>query len=193
MSIFGKRGRGKSYLMKRLIRSVSKSVLMVVYDFKHEYHGMKEIPDINKFDWNTKTGAFRYKSKRTEADFNHFCKIGFSQIARVKSRRCIFVFDELQRFIKTNTINTFQGFADMLFVGRAYGIAVWCATQRPAKVDNSVLSQSDVVISFFMDLKSDLKYVEEYFDPAEHDIKSLPPFHFFMYSTDGVERHDPIP
>ena len=191
LTCYGKRDYGKSYAMKKMIRYVSKYIPIFIYDIKHEYYGFPEIKDIRKVNFDVKKGAYRYRSRGTKEDFNLFCQIIYNAVIGNKKRRCIVVVDELQKYVSTNAISKYKYFSDMVFMGRSYGLAVWCITQRPAKIDSSITSQSDVIISFKMDFRLDLDAVENYFD--RDSVKNLNKWEFLVYeSSKGVSKHGPL-
>jgi len=172
-----------------LIRSFAPYTLILIADIKHDYTGVREIHNLDKFDYSQK-GVFRVKILDLDSlkDFDY--KV-FTNVAIDRSLRVILVYDELQIYLPNNCLQRDPYFFKMLTMGRAYGIGMWFASQRPQTLDKNVLSQSKYIISFFLDNKRDLDQVDNYI-PSEK-TRSLKKYWFYVYTDDkGILLHAPI-
>ncbi|XEO79335.1 hypothetical protein WKT22_04379 [Candidatus Lokiarchaeum ossiferum] len=146
---------------------------------------------LETFNFDLKSGVFRYKVQNEE-DFRRFNKVVWQRVSSRKNRRVIVLFDEISMYIGNNQLAKYPFHKKMLLMGRAYGIGLWYAIQRPALVDKSILSQSSYIISFQMDDLRDLSAISAYVNPEE--IRKLKPFWYLYYddSADKVVKHAPV-
>lgn len=190
MAIFGKTQSGKTYFLKKKMRSASQFLPVIICDIKHDYHGIKEIPSLDKFNWDVKNGIFRFRCW-DESSFNKFCDVAWSQITMKKSRRAILIFDEIAMYVKNRALKQFPTLQKIICMGASYGIGVWVASQRPAMLDKDILANCKYIVAFHMDMHHDLEAIEDYIDPEK--VKNLKPHWYLVYDdVDGVSEHAPL-
>jgi DNA helicase HerA-like ATPase len=192
ISVLGKTGSGKTVFLKSLLKNFSKQILILIYDIKHDYSDVREITDLNRFNFNLQKGLARYKSRGSKEDLENFCKTAWFQITKDKTRRIILVFDEISALIENQPLASVPYFKKCLVMGRSYGIGMWFASQRPAILNKTILSQSRYIFLFKLDHPLDLKAVQFYV-PNEKELLCLREYHFLVYEDGhGYVHHDPV-
>ncbi|WP_371802690.1 hypothetical protein [Candidatus Lokiarchaeum ossiferum] len=191
LAIFGKTRKGKTYWLKKHIFEAAKHIPVIICDMKlADFSKVPIIKDLTKFDWNVKTGVYRFRCF-CEDDLRKFNKIAWEKLVSSKTRRAILVYDEISVYIENNSLKKFPYMKKLTVLGAAFGIGIWYATQRPAMLDKTLLSECKYVVSFQMDSERDRLAIANYFDPD--DIMNLKKYWYYAYNDEtGVSKHAPI-
>lgn len=120
---------------------------------------------------------------------------GLLQICRevMKRGNCVIYFDELYGIVTANFAP--DEFQILWTRGRKKNIAAWAAAQRPARIDERVMSQAENYAVFRMKTPDDRKKMAEYASsPQMRDIDL--PLRYWWYYRDDMDRAQlmaPIP
>ena len=205
--VAGRSQEGKTTLVKSFINSLPRVVL---HDRKMEHrnfamrNGYKIVhqPDTLKMLLDKGIKRIIYQPKDPSMDdFNEVCRIIFY------TGNITFVIDEAASYCSTSRVPYHCG--ELLRLGSGRGIGVISLSQRPRYIDNVMLSESSLIISFNLNLDTDRAKIAETCgkivdprlpeDPAEaikiRSIANLMAYHFMAYdvSTKTVTWNRPIP
>ena len=176
--ITGKNGSGKSYWIKKQLHQVSN---FVFYDPKHEHDEIKATvvrnPQDLKAALDQGISNILYRPFLiNDTEFDLICKLIYEK------GNIIFIIDEMAAHVSSSNICDWHSI--LLRLGRKRGIGVWNCTQRTRSCcHNTVLSETDHVISFKLMLETDRKKLAESFDPLFLSANELQEFHWIYYNT----------
>lgn len=222
MFVSGKTRSGKTVLVQSFLNTLPK---VIIHDQKGEWdmfavrnhyyivHTPEEL-----YNLLTK-GASRiiYQPPPGDEDaegFNDFCEVVFHQT------NLTLVVDEAASYCPTGKVPKWA--SALLRLGNGLGMGVISLTQRPRDVANVLLSESVVIVSYRLALKTDRSKIIETvgteiegislgewrnrigtnvdpkLDPAgsvlvNTVLRTLPRFHFLIYSSDTEEIHVSAP
>lgn len=153
--IFGKRGKGKTYLAQKLFNKEKKAI---VIDFFKEYHGGIVITDLDDF----------IKKFQDNPDRKYIIQIPDDE-ANLEILRYVYAagnirlyLEEISRYCdKAYVVPELEKFT---FWGRHRNVQVVLICQRPAQVNRHILSQADTFFVFQLTDQRDLDYFEAQFD-----------------------------
>lgn len=165
--IVGKTGSGKTTLVTILLVQVK---FPVILDPKHQFSFrdvIKNFRSENEFITSDLKEAIRidydipiiYRPSITE------CKAGCPTFWEwiLYRENCIVYVDEV--IAVSPSVNMPYGYARAVQMGRGKNIGVWSATQRPARIPQNLLSESEHVIAFELRNPVDIKRIADYTDP----------------------------
>jgi len=176
--ITGKNGSGKSYWVKKQLSQLDR---FIFYDPKHEHKDIEgtAVTNLNDLKAALAQGVKHiiYKPFVMDDDvFSSICEIVWFE------GNITFIIDEIAFHATSSSILTWHSV--LLRLGRTKGIGVWNLTQRTRScLHNTILSESDHVISFKLMLETDRKKLAESFDPLFMEANNLDEFHYIYYNT----------
>ena len=176
--ITGKTGSGKSYWVKKQLNQLDR---FIFYDPKHEHKDIEgtAVTNLNDLKAALAQGVKHiiYKPFVMDDDvFSSICEIVWFE------GNITFIIDEIAFHATSSSILTWHSV--LLRLGRTKGIGVWNLTQRTRScLHNTILSESDHVISFKLMLETDRKKLAESFDPLFMEANNLDEFHYIYYNT----------
>lgn len=186
ITICGKRGSGKTYLMKNILKAVSN---FFVYDPLHQI----SISDayITK-NFNDAINVLRKGSKRiiynpiqiNITEFDTLCRMIYS-VGNI-----MFLVDEADRIMPSRAIT--KNASALIDLGRTSLIGGIFVTRRLARLDSLPISQSDHVMAFKTILPQDVKYLKEFIGEIAEQAPNLKPYHFLYYDGNETIIHKPI-
>lgn len=167
MTLFGLTGTGKSYLTKLIMQKVARTKLVVLQDTKVEYHNVPELTEKILLDPKSK-GLYRVCNMEyddlTINDPYSICE--FISANLFKRGNCLFVLEEISEVVPKSPkplIQVMPHFGKYITQGRLFKCAFIGTSQRPAQTHTSITSQSNHIISFYMSLEHDVKYLKNWF------------------------------
>jgi len=191
ISVFGVTQSGKTYFVKKLVRSLKN---YIIYDIKREYAGFGTII-------RTPQGlkeAIRLKINKiviqpldlSPSYFDLFCEIIFKHLKNI-----MLVVDEIHKFCTKTQITYWFNSIITIAQGKEFKIGVTAITQRPANLHNDVITQSTVIISFMVK-NHDAKAVSKFTGVPIESIEKLPQHYFYLYDEYNYNKryykHTPI-
>lgn len=113
--------------------------------------------------------------------------------ACLKHGKLVLYFDELVGIVTASQFSS--EFARAVTQGRKHECAVWCATQRPTRVPEIVLSQAEQWAIFRVITPQDRKKIAEYTGSRVTAQQRLEPFYWFHWTqqSDDATLMAPIP
>lgn len=168
MTIFGLTGTGKSYLADKIMKYQSRSRLVVLLDTKLEYN----YPELTEELLLNKKSKGLYRCFELDY-YNHkienprtICE--FLACNLFKRGNCLFIVEEISEVVpKTNLplidkkVMPYLG--KYITQGRKFNCGFIGLSQRPAETHITIPSQSNHIISFFMSMPHDVKYLKRWF------------------------------
>lgn len=176
MTIYGKKGSGKSYFAENFIKNLNR---VIVWDtmriFDNNFIVITSLKQLIKIFKKIKTNEivnFRLSlrlNKKYFDDINLFI-LNFQNIT--------YIIDELQVFVSALKIP--ENLNELITESRHFEINLIFITQRPVFIPRIILANADYIVSFEINLKSDLDVLStyKYFEPES--AKSLDNYEFFM-------------
>lgn len=161
-TIVGKRGEGKSYLLKKWVNASAKFVL---YDTlsEHNIDGAIVAHNYNDFYNALRNGSKKiiYRPRlASPADFDAVCKCLY-----IVGNYTLFV-DEAEQVMPNNQMQ--ENAKIYVNHGRHRKCGMVCATRRCAAMDKLPISQSDHIIVFKTILPNDKDWLSEFVGPIIH-------------------------
>jgi len=157
--ICGAKNSGKSYLANTLLKSLN-NITCFVWDFNHQFHDSRSLL-FNRLDEllevydNAKKGRYILQPfDKSKAAFEKFCDAIFQR------GNIVAIFDELHLFTSKQAI--LKPFNNLILSGRPRGISCVSISTRPASLPNNVLSNSQHVFAFRLNLVSDVEFLESW-------------------------------
>ena len=167
--IVGKRGTGKSWLLKHILDSTPSHI---VYDPLGEHKGYRQYIPQNR-------------QSVTELD----------EMIRgmvIPWRPALFIIDEANKYIPPKPAPLPRGVADLNDFARHWGVSTGYIARRPVQFHSDILELADFVFFFRNTGKNDYRYLEDLHEGLGDKVRSLKKWEFVVYSADGMEVHDPI-
>jgi hypothetical protein len=207
IAVFGKRGFGKTYFVKKALIPKYRKVLifdqqfsfpddMVTQKEMKKYPGWKLIEEprelITEMLKQTKQKnlkkriiiVYRPDQDQIKRDFN------FVAEALFRIGHFMFFVDELHDFLTATMVPT--AMSKIFRIGRHKGIGFCGITQRPAHVHNTFKSQVEKAFVFKLSLPPDRKYIEDWLGDQSEVVKDLPKFHFLFWDGEEIYKMRPI-
>ena len=176
--ITGKTQSGKSFLAKHVLQQFNNRL---IYDIKREYSALGLIVrSMKDLDRAIKGGCNKvvYQPEDLSPEhFNDFCGYVYKNLKNIML--CI---DEVHNFCTKSFIPSEFKKIITITQGDPYRIGVISITQRPANTHNDVISNSSLYIAFKLNLRNDIKAVEDSTGIPEDQLRELPYRRFFVYN-----------
>jgi len=157
--ICGAKNSGKSFLANTLLKTLN-NITCFVWDFNHQFHDSRSLL-FNNLDEllevydNAKKGRYILQPfDKSKVAFEKFCDAIFER------GNIVAIFDELHLFTSKQAI--LKPFNNLILSGRPRGISCISISTRPASLPNNVLSNSQHVFSFRLNLVSDVEFLESW-------------------------------
>lgn len=173
--LFGKRGKGKTYYLKQLIK---KSVLPVlIYDVLSEY-GEEAVAV------KVPAGAFEpeyFKSRIIIADRTDFDLVSEALVRRAGTEKPALnvIIDEVDFYTSSQLLP--EAFAKVLKFSRHLGINLYLAVRNPVECNRKISGLADSFIIFNLTEPRYLDYFKQYNESLPALIKSIPKYHYIEY------------
>lgn len=184
-TIVGTRGTGKSYLARVINSLFPRSVII---DPARDWTEGEVVTSFDKFaekltEKNNENAKkfriiFRFSpdEKNKQELLNHVLRLCFH------FKNIQVVIDEVQLFTNPHFLPSYL--ENLLFIGRHEGISVMAITQRPARINKSILSQSAHVFVGQLHEKNDLNAVGDFLNEDSNKLISLPKRTFIYFSPE---------
>lgn len=178
--ILGKRGSGKSFLLKKII---ARERRFLIYDTLGEYSDGIIFTDVNELHgfWkNHLFDSFRliYQPLKPQEEFDKICELSYL------CGSMVFAAEEIDTFCKPNDIST--DFANIIQRGRHKNIDFYGVSQRPYGINRIVSSQAKRIITFQQSEPRDLDYLSMYIGKElSEQVRDLPQYQFLDWNSSG--------
>ena len=186
--ITGKTGWGKTYFVMHTI--FPKLTRVLVHDRKHRLKGYPAaychtLEDVLAAWQKGKNKIVYQPYNPSEEDFNELCHLIF------QCGNYVLIVDEVKSYTQVNKI---PYWLDELYrLGRERNTGVIALSQRPMYVHNTMISESDYVIAFHLELEGDRKKIAETVGKEAMKLGELGKFHYLEYNPEeGVKWCKPI-
>lgn len=184
VSIFGRTGSGKTFFSKNWLLPHYDNY--VFWDIKHEnidaIHNIiiTSPKDLKKVLANptkklTPQKILYQPEVPTDKDFNDICEIIF------ENKNTALYVDEASAI--TSPTKILYWHKVIVTQGRSYNVGIINASQRPRDVHNSLISESEHLFVFSLNLETDINKVRQQIGDAADEIRYLPEHHFLYYSV----------
>lgn len=190
--VCGKRRSGKSYLVKKLLWLKLKRVIM--YDLKWEHSDLLNMGAYRAYTLEQVkslivSGCDKVWYTPTDPsidNFNELCKFIFFEC------NITLIVDEAASVCTVNVIPYY--YSEIVRLGTVRGIGTINVSQRPRFVNNILISESDIVVSFVLKLFSDREKIAGVVGEEAYQLhpKKLPKYHFLMADDDNVVWCKPV-
>lgn len=176
VAIIGKTGSGKSYLIRKVSHQFKR---VLFFDPKHEHGDLKgqttHTVETTKKVLEKKDNFFIiYQPYDLSPEtWNEVCEAVF------RKGNMVVVMDEVERWSSPRVVEWHD---KIIRMGRTRGIGIIHLIQRPAFIDNYILSESEHFIIFNLNLESDRKKVEGVIGEVAEKARDLTAYHFLYYS-----------
>jgi len=160
ITVFGNKGYGKSYLIKKFFIPKMKNV--IIFDTLDEYDSKK----ILKIDNVETLVNFLYKCNRNNVKYKiRLCYTNFDDYELTFKvlryfQKFTLILDEIYQFANSRYIDS--NLNDFFNLGRHSGINIVAMSRRPFQINRMVTSQSDLIICFKLKETRDLKYISDF-------------------------------
>lgn len=172
--ILGKKRTGKTYLMRHFLlpRLVKAYDIVYVFDVTHSFKDLtgkkKVIVDYPH-------------SSNYQSEINQFCKRILSEN---KGKRKMLVADEIHLYVNNSNLESIPNLQFLVTVGGNYNTGYCMATQRPASMNKTLLSEADTAFLFRMDSGRDKQMLRENFpQKVAETVPKLNGHEFIMYGA----------
>jgi DNA helicase HerA-like ATPase len=151
--ILGRRGSGKSNIIRYLVKGPLKSYKFVVLDVVGSLKSLEGQPNVEYYVVNP---------RRTQDVNKIINKV-------LEERNKMLVSDEIDRFdyMRTSALN------DLVNIGRNYGVGYIVAARRTATVSKDFLSNAEFSFVFQHILPQDLEVLREWYNIDEQILRNL--------------------
>jgi len=119
-----------------------------------------------------------------EEDFNTVCEIIY------KTGNIAIMVDEVGSYTTGNRIP--HWFSEILRLGRNRGIGVISLSQRPKEIPNTIISESEFIIMFRLQLKDDRRKLEGVVGEGAEYLRTIPPYYFLIWDGSELTPHAPV-
>ena len=196
--ICGAKNSGKSYLANTILKSLN-NITVFVWDFNYQFHDARsmlfnDLDELLAVYDNAKKGRYILQPhQKDKPAFEKFCNAIFER------GNIVAIFDELHLMTSKQAI--LKPFNNLILSGRPRGISCISISTRSASLPNNVLSNSQHVFAFRLNLQSDVEFLETWMGEGvwqllpidkRKKLQNLPelPEHTFYYrnqdATTGV-------
>jgi DNA helicase HerA-like ATPase len=176
MTIYGKKGSGKSFLAENFTEKLKRLIVWdtmrifdkgytPVYSFKSFLKYVKKIQNNDLIE-------FRLSLRLNPAYFNEACKL------LTTLDKLTFIIDELQVYVSALKIP--DGLNELITESRHFEINLIFITQRPVFIPRIILANADYIACFEMQLKGDLDIISTYKYSNPEAIKALGDYQFYF-------------
>lgn len=178
--ILGKRGSGKSFLLKQSLKRCRR---FLVYDTIGEYTDgviFQSVPELVAFWKDHLTEEFRliYQPLQPEVEFDNICQLVYT------CGDMVFAAEEIDKFCKPNGISL--AFSNIIQRGRHRDITFIGVSQRPFGINRIISSQAKDIYTFQQSEPRDLEYLSMYIGKdLTEKVRELPQYHFLHWQADG--------
>lgn len=176
--VVGKTGTGKTHLVKKWMLSHYDSY--VFHDVKHENNDVehdiisKTPKELEKSITENKKILYQPITPE-EDDFNEICRIIFEH------KNTTLYVDEASRVTTPSRITYWHNV--ILTQGRSYNVGIINASQRPRAIHNTLISESEHLFIFFLNLDTDISKMRQLLGDGADDIKYLTEQYFIYHSV----------
>ena len=176
MTVYGKKGSGKSYFVENFIKNLNRLIVwdtMRIFDNNFTIvYSLKQLNRIFKKIKSNELITFRLSlrlNKNYFDDINRFL---------LNLKNITYVIDELQVFVSALKIPEYLN--TLITESRHFETNLIFITQRPVFIPRIILANADYIVSFEINLKTDLDVLStyKYFEPET--AKMLDNYQFFM-------------
>lgn len=193
ISILGRRGTGKTTLLRYHVNAIRPYCPIFIFDQVHNfndksYHYIQENTQYDPKVFYEKNRVF-VKQSNAQEDFTQFCDDILMLYKQYNGRyHCYLVVDEIYLLVNNTNLDAEcnKSFKEILVAGRNYGIGLLFASQRPQILNKTILSQSNIVYCYHLYLERDLDAISDYFDIEK--VKNLKQFHFLGFFPDDDNK-----
>ena len=180
--VMGKRGSGKSYLVKQWCRQYER---LLIYDPQGEYIDgviIDDISELKNFWIKVYRKKFRiiYRPIDAENEFEPICKLVW------ECHNITFIVEEVQSFCNPQSIC--YDFKALISKGRHRDIELIGVTQRPAEISKLLTSQAKRMCIFNVTDPNDIKYFTQTFGMEFIEkLDQLQQYNYIVW-RDGMEQ-----
>jgi DNA helicase HerA-like ATPase len=176
ISIFGRTGSGKTFFVKNWL--LPHYTNYIFWDVKHENRDIEHEVILNT-PAELKDGITQYQkilyqptNIKLDKDFDAICEIIF------KNKNTALYVDEASKISIPNRINPWHN--TIITQGRTYNVGIINASQRPRIIHNTLISESEHLFIFSLNLETDIIKIKQSIGDASDDIRFLPE-HYVLY------------
>lgn len=186
ISIFGKRGSGKTTLCKNIQRAFPR---VVVIDLLQEYSDDEcdfRVQNLQDFA-RILIALTRARSKQFRIVFQFDIENSDDETADFdvamhllyKFGDCMIVIEEIHHYMRGEQVP--EWLRKMILVGRHRGVGIIATSQKPATVSKVFTSQCHHWFIARMFERNDVKYFSESIGDSAQMLLKIPPYHFMHY------------
>ena len=178
--ILGKRGSGKSYLVKKRLEQFNR---FLVFDTLGEYSNGVIFTDkeaLFNFWRERLSGDFRliYQPLQPDEEFAEICDLVYA------CGNMVFVVEEIDRFSDSTHLPI--EFANIVQRGRHANITLIAISQRPYRVNRTLSSQVKEMYTFQQSEPRDIDFLSEFIGQDVDRVRDLPLYSYLHWQADGT-------
>lgn len=177
ISIFGRTGSGKTFFAKNWL--LPHMTHYIFHDIKHENNDIEHDIIINT-PKELKKAITEYRKilyqpkSPTDKDFNNLCEIIFN------NKNTTLYVDEAS--IMSSPTKILYWHNVILTQGRTYNVGIINTSQRPRIIHNTLISESEHLFIFSLNLDTDIFKIRQQIGDAADDIRFLPEHHVLYHN-----------
>ncbi len=150
--VLGKRGSGKTTLIRFLVRELSKKKFrFIVVDVVGNLGQFKDMPNVE----------YHLVNPHDKNAIDTICN------KAMKLHNCMVILDEADRLEYTDALS------DMVNIGRNYGVGYLATARRTANINNDILANQKHAFIFKHTYPRDVKVLTEWLDLDERNFRHL--------------------
>lgn len=175
--ILGKRGSGKSFLVKQYVKTFDR---YLVFDTLGEYtEGIifTDIGELHEFWGKNLDKKFKliYQPLQPEEEFPAICNMAWA------CENLVFIVEEVDRF--SDSFHLSYEFANIVQRGRHRNITLIAISQRPYRVNRTLSSQVKELYTFQQSEPRDIAFLSEFIGQDVEKVRNLPQYNYLHWSS----------
>lgn len=118
-------------------------------------------------------------------DFDQLCALLFQW------GNHLLIVDEAASYTSPQFLPHWMG--EIIRMGTTRGVGIVSVSQRPRDVHNRLISETDIIISFRLQLETDCQKLAQVVGPEAYKLTTLDPYHYMLYDGRDVHWCTPLP
>lgn len=200
ISVFGKRGGGKTFLTSKISRGFERTITFdtrnrigvkgdneKVYDCLLEGEKFYDFEKLcEAIERKAKKYHYIFKPRRPEMELEYFCECVDTQ----EVNDALIWIEEIGLLTSAGYHNIPENLEKLLRFGRHHRIHLIVNAQRPSDVHRTITAESSHIICFRQNEPRDLQYLSGYFGEHTRRIPDLKKHHFLLWHEGEVSEYD---
>ena len=118
-------------------------------------------------------------------DFDQLCALLFQW------GNHLLIVDEAASYTSPQFLPHWMG--EIIRMGTTRGVGIVSVSQRPRDVHNRLISETDIIVSFRLQLETDCQKLAQVVGPEAYKLTGIEPYHYMLYDGRDVHWCAPVP